>query len=128
MERIVELDNLEKEYGTILDQLDIFEKIKDNLRQRIILNFEQTYGHQGATYVNPATGNSLQRVIQVRNDANADEVKRLLSPQKWEMVKKEVIDMPKLLSAIKLGVIDPIKLNGAFKTTEIDKVLWKEAK
>ena len=122
-----ELASLEKEYGIVLDQIDIFEKIKDNLRTRIILQFETLYGHQGAKYENLETGGILQRVIQVRDSADSDEVKKLI-PNQWNMIKKEVVDMPKLISAIKLGVINPIPFQDVIKTTEIDKISWKKGK
>lgn len=123
----MELVQLEKEYGTIIDQIDIFKKIRENLRTRIILQFESLYGHQGAKYENPENGNILQRVIQVRDSADDDEVKKVI-PDQWNMVKKETVDMSKLISAIKLGVINPILLQNVIKTTEIDKISWKKGK
>lgn len=128
MEENRELSQLEKEYGIILDQIDIFEKLKENLKKQIILKFETAVGHQGHTYTNPETGNILQRVIQVRTSADSDAVKKAITLEQWEMVKKETVDMERFTAAIKMSIIDPVVVNGAIKTSEVDTLRWRRGK
>jgi hypothetical protein len=124
MERIAEIEKLAKDYGEVLDQIDIFEKLKETIRQTILLKFEQNFGHEGYTY-NTETGGKLQRILQVRTDADTDAVKKVLTYDQWEKVRKETVDVTKLKAAIGLGIINPVLVNGALKTVEIDKVMYK---
>ena len=124
MERIEELEKLAKEYGQVLDQIDIFTQLKDNLRQSILLMFENKFGHEGATYL-ASTGEKLQRVIQHNLEYDAVELKNSLSSIQWNIIKKEAVDSKKLNAAIELG---QIKLGGAISQIEVDKVCYKPVK
>jgi hypothetical protein len=124
MEKIDELENLTKEYGQVQDQIEIFEQLKNNLRQNIILCFEKHFGHTGHCY--EASAGKLQRIIQHNLDYETQELKNFLAPIQWNIIKKEVVDTKKLNAAIEL---QQIKMDGkVLKQIEIDKVSFKPAK
>ena len=110
----------ELQYGTLDSYIKKLEKAKEALRADILQEFERRFGHQGHTYENNETGGSLQRVIQIRTNIDDDKVKKILSPKKWDMVKKEIADKEKLFDAIRLGVIKSSLVREAITDQEIE--------
>ncbi len=125
-EKVITLIDLEKQYGGIELQLKQLEKAKEGIRSQILSQFETTYGHQGFTYESPETGGILQRVFQIRMDIDSEKLKRLIPQEKWDLVKKEVVDMDKFMSALKVNLINPINIQEAVSDKEIEKLVWRK--
>ena len=118
----------EHQYGALDSYIKKMEKIKEALKADILQEFERRFNHRGYTYINEETGGALQRVIQVRTDVDSNKAKKILSPEMWNIVKKELVDTRKFLDAIKLGVIPAYIIQEAVTEQEVDKLLWKEVK
>jgi uncharacterized protein with HEPN domain len=121
------LKTLIHQYGTLDLYLKKLEKIKEALKADILQEFEKRFGHQGYTYINEDTNEALQRIIQIRQTICDDKVKKLF-PDKWDMIKKEIVDSEKFFDAIKLGVIPAHLVQDAVTGQEINKLAYKEIK
>lgn len=118
----------EHQYGALDSYIKKMEKIKESLKADILQEFERRFNHQGYTYTNEETGGILQRVIQIRTEVDSNKAKKILSPEMWNMIKKELVDSKKFFDAVKLGVIPAYIVQEAVTEQEIDKLLWKETK
>ena len=128
MAKYLTLDILEREYGRLQKEADKLDETKNLLKEAAIIMFEKEYGHQGATYTNPYTGNKLQRILQVTQKIDQDKIKKVLTSAQYGKVSAVAVQLDKLMAAIKVGDINPAALQDSVSMKEIDKLSWKAAK
>lgn len=63
---------------------------------------------------------NLQLVIQHRTDFDVDALKEILTPQKWNKIKTEIVDRKAYNAAVELKLIDPANLGDGIKISVIE--------
>ena len=127
-EKAANLEELTHHYSTIDLEIKKLTEIKDLLKNKILPMFEKVYGHQGCNYENPTTGDRVQRVLSVYQNANESKLKKLLSLEQWKKVVEEKVSVELLLAAIKMGIINPLILQEGITTKEVDKLVVRRPK
>ena len=127
-EKAVNLEELTHHYSTIDLEIKKLTEVKDLLKSKILPMFEKAYGHQGCNYENPTTGDRVQRVLSVYQNADEAKLKKLLTPEQWKKIIEEKVSVELLLAAIKIGVINPVVLQDGVTTKEVDKLVIRRPK
>jgi len=122
------LEFLEQDYGSLITQIKKLDDEASLLKKAILIKFEKTYGHQGYTFENPDTHNKLQRILQVTTDYDQAKLKKYLPPSEYEAITTQVVDKDKVIAAIRVGLVNPVMIQDAITTREIDKLAWRQAK
>lgn len=108
----IKFETLERDYLEVEKQLEFLIEYKELLRKQIIEYFEEKYGHVGAKE------GRLQRIIQERLSFD-DEMMALILRDKFDKIKKEVVDREKFIAALKTGLI-PEEAFAAVERKEVD--------
>ena len=89
---------------------------------------EKTYGYEGIKVANPITGETVQTVYSVTQKIDDGMVKKIISPEMWNKIKKESVDSKLFHSAIQMGDIRAIEIAPAVKDTTVKKLYVRPPK
>ena len=89
---------------------------------------EKFNGYEGIKVANPITGETVQTTYTVTQKIDGDMVKKLVTPDMWHRITKEVVDSKLFHSAIQLGDIKAMDVAPAVKDTTVRKIYVRPAK
>jgi len=89
---------------------------------------EKTYGYEGVKVSNPITGETIQTTYTVTQKIDDSIVKKLVTPEMWNRIKKETVDSKLFHSAIAMGDIKAMEIAPAVKDTTVRKIYVRPAK
>jgi hypothetical protein len=89
---------------------------------------EKFNGYEGIKVANPITGETVQTTYTVTQKIDGDMVKKLVTPDIWHRITKEVVDSKLFHSAIQLGDIKAMDVAPAVKDSTVRKIYVRPAK
>jgi len=89
---------------------------------------EKFNGYEGIKVANPITGETVQTTYTVTQKIDDGMVKKLVTPDMWHRITKEVVDSKLFHSAILMGDIKAMEIAPAIKDTTVRKIYVRPAK